>query len=72
MTATSWPGTGLPIAPARLTPIAGVSPEPIGDASQAFRDGVLPFTDAFALALVIAILLMRPNGLFGRRVEVAT
>ena len=27
-----------------LTPIAGVSPEPIGDASQAFRDGVLPFT----------------------------
>jgi len=27
-----------------LTPIAGVSPEPIGDASQAFRDGVLPYT----------------------------
>ncbi|MEO8690185.1 MAG: branched-chain amino acid ABC transporter permease, partial [Solirubrobacteraceae bacterium] len=35
-------------------------------------DGVLPFTDAFALMLVIAILLVRPNGLFGRRVEVAT
>ena len=27
-----------------LTPVAGVPPEPIGDASQAFRDGVLPFT----------------------------
>ena len=27
-----------------LTPIAGVPPEPIGDASQAFRDGVLPYT----------------------------
>jgi aspartyl-tRNA(Asn)/glutamyl-tRNA(Gln) amidotransferase subunit A len=27
-----------------LTPIAAVSPEPIGEASQAFRDGVLPFT----------------------------
>jgi aspartyl-tRNA(Asn)/glutamyl-tRNA(Gln) amidotransferase subunit A len=27
-----------------LSPIAGVSPEPIGEASQAFRDGVLPFT----------------------------
>jgi branched-chain amino acid transport system permease protein len=35
-------------------------------------DGVLPFTDAFALFLVIGILLVRPNGLFGRRVEVAT
>jgi branched-chain amino acid transport system permease protein len=35
-------------------------------------DSVLPFTDAFALTLVIAILLVRPNGLFGRRMEVAT
>ena len=27
-----------------LTPIAGVPPEPLGVGSQAFRDGVLPFT----------------------------
>jgi branched-chain amino acid transport system permease protein len=35
-------------------------------------DGVLPFTDAFALALVIGILLLRPHGLFGRFTEVST
>lgn len=35
-------------------------------------DGVLPFADAFALGLVIAILLVRPNGLFGRFAEVST
>jgi branched-chain amino acid transport system permease protein len=35
-------------------------------------DSVLPFTDAFALSLVIVILLIRPNGLFGRFSEVAT
>ena len=27
-----------------LTPIAGVPPEPLGVGSQAFRDGVLPYT----------------------------